>query len=801
MKHHVLKRTLAGVLAVLCVAVYVPANVGTGGLSGGTGIVANAAIGKPTEPVCEMEIDPETLWNETGQGAGTISYPDYKVTIHADEPSDGTKLYISIYLNGVSVYEQKQVQWDGFDYTIPDGASISCQKETTDGWMGFPHYKIYLNTNPKADQNPSISATSKVYDGTVASCSTGGGYGKCTMNFTGINGTSYDSSSAPSAAGSYRFTVSYAGDEYYNSWTDYRDFTISKAESSITGKPSAKELTYDGSAQQLVSAGSASGGTMQYSLDGTNYSTNIPTATDAGNYVVYYKVGGDSNHNDTAAQSVGVKIAHKITAEVGKDATCTEDGYEAYWTDETGQKYSDAEGKNPIDVPVEISATGHDWNINDDMWVWDFDATPPTASVHLVCKNDETHTQYIPAEVTLSEDDSSKPTCTEDGENHYIATVTIDEKEYTSEFTEELNATGHNYEPFWNWAEDYSSATLTLTCQNDDSHVEKVDAVVTSVETPATYDDDGNIVYTATAEFDGKTYTDTQDVLIPQLERTSIANAAVSLKKSSLVYDGTEQTAEVTSVKVDGVTLTKDVDYEVTGNTATEAGTYTLTITGKGAYEGTVEKTYKVVKQYTITYTIDGKATTKTYNDKTFCKVTAPEIDGKTFAYWEISENGAKVSTNASYTFRVVSNTSLEAVYVDDAEEIVAEPAIAVTSVTTSGTKICYEVTRDVPEDYTVVSTGVLYGTSTALFADSSTRDENLRFTNDEGSTDTKTKVYKGVSSCTTNQGYYSYSLNVGTAVDRAIYLRGYVIVKDSDGNLKTYYADIVDKSYNQAKS
>ena len=799
MKNHVLKRTLAGVLAFLCVAVYVPANVGTGGLSGGTGIVANAAIDKP---MYEIAMDPETLWSETGQGAGTISYPDWRVTIHADQPSDGTKLYISIYWNGVSVYEKEQVQGDGFDYTIPDGASISCQKETTDGWMAFPHYKIYL-TNPKANQNPSISATNKVYDGTVASCSTSGGYGKCTVKFTGINGTSYDSSSAPSAAGSYRFTVSYAGNEEYNSWTDYRDFTISKAESIITGKPSAKELTYDGSAQQLVSAGSASGGTMQYSLDGTNYSTNIPTATDAGNYVVYYKVGGDSNHNDTAAQSVGVTIAHRIIAEVGKDATCTEDGYEAYWTDETGQKYSDAEGKNPIGVPVEISATGHDWNINDDMWVWDFDATPPTASVHLVCKNDETHTQYILAEVTLSEDDSSKPTCTEDGENHYIATVTIDGKEYTSEFTEELNATGHNYEPFWDWAEDYSSATLTLTCQNDDSHVENVDAVVTSVETPATYDGDGNIVYTATAEFDGKTYTDTQNVPIPQLERTSIANAAVSLKKSSLVYDGTEQTAEVTSVKVDGVTLTKDVDYEVTGNTATEAGTYTLTITGKGAYEGTVEKTYKVVKQYTITYTIDGKATTKTYNDKTFCKVTAPEIDGKTFAYWEISENGAKVSTNASYTFRVVSDTSLEAVYVDNAEEIVAEPAIAVTSVTTSGTKICYEVTRDVPEDYTVVSTGVLYGTSTALFADadSSTRDNNLRFTNDEGSTDTKSKVYKGVSSFTTNQGYYSYSLNVGTAVDRVIYLRGYVIVKDSDGNSKTYYADIVDKSYNQAKS
>ena len=317
-----------------------------------------------------------------------------------------------------------------------------------------------------------------------------------------------------------------------------------------------------------------------------------------------------------------------------------------------------------------------------------------------------------------------------------------------------------------------------------------------------TYDEEGNIAYTATAEFDGKTYTDTQNVPTPKLERTSIASANVSLKKTSLVYDGTEQTAEVTSVKVDGVTLTENVDYEVTGNTAAEAGTYTLTITGKGKYEGTIEKTYKVVKQYAITYTVNGKTATKKYNDKTFCKVTAPEeIDGKTFAYWAIP-NGAKVSTNASYTFRVVSNTSLEAVYVDNAEEAVAEPAIAVTSVTASGTKtICYEITRDVPADYTVVSTGVLYGTSLSLFTNSLIRDNNLRFTDDAGSATTKEKVYMKESTVTANQGYYSCSFNVGSNVDRAIYLRGYVIVKDSDGNLKTCYTDIVDKSYNQAKS
>jgi hypothetical protein len=49
---------------------------------------------------------------------------------------------------------------------------------------------------------------------------------------------------------------------------------------------------------------------MQYSLDGVTYSTNIPTATSAGTYTVYYKVEGSQD----AAQTVSVTIAKaKIT--------------------------------------------------------------------------------------------------------------------------------------------------------------------------------------------------------------------------------------------------------------------------------------------------------------------------------------------------------------------------------------------------------------------------------------------------------------------------------------------------------
>ena len=85
-------------------------------------------------------------------------------------------------------------------------------------------------------------------------------------------------------------------------------FTIAKAAGSVTA-PTAKELTYTGEAQELVDAGSSDTGTIQYRLDNGEYSENVPMATSAGTYTVYYKVIGDANHNDVAEESITVTIA------------------------------------------------------------------------------------------------------------------------------------------------------------------------------------------------------------------------------------------------------------------------------------------------------------------------------------------------------------------------------------------------------------------------------------------------------------------------------------------------------------
>ncbi|MBQ2664342.1 MAG: hypothetical protein IJG16_09370, partial [Clostridia bacterium] len=88
------------------------------------------------------------------------------------------------------------------------------------------------------------------------------------------------------------------------------DVTVTKADVSVT-LPRVKMLTYTGEEQELVKEGSALGGQILYSLNGTDYTTNVPTGIDANAYTVYYKAIGDANHNDGAIGNLTVTIFPK----------------------------------------------------------------------------------------------------------------------------------------------------------------------------------------------------------------------------------------------------------------------------------------------------------------------------------------------------------------------------------------------------------------------------------------------------------------------------------------------------------
>ena len=104
--------------------------------------------------------------------------------------------------------------------------------------------------------------------------------------------------------------------------------------------PTARSLTYNATAQELILAGSTTGGTMEYKLgeDGA-YGTAIPSAIHAGEYTVFYRVTGDDTYADHAEQSVSVTI-EKATV------TAKAKSYEIYVHDKTPDLSAPAAGEH-----------------------------------------------------------------------------------------------------------------------------------------------------------------------------------------------------------------------------------------------------------------------------------------------------------------------------------------------------------------------------------------------------------------------------------------------------------------------
>ena len=83
--------------------------------------------------------------------------------------------------------------------------------------------------------------------------------------------------------------------------------------------PTANALTYNGAEQALVTAGKTTGGTMLYRLGDSEWSEQIPTAKNAGEYTVWYKVQGNAEYADVAEQNVTVTVAKKAVTVTALD--------------------------------------------------------------------------------------------------------------------------------------------------------------------------------------------------------------------------------------------------------------------------------------------------------------------------------------------------------------------------------------------------------------------------------------------------------------------------------------------------
>ena len=167
-------------------------------------------------------------------------------------------------------------------------------------------------------------------------------------------------------AGSYTFRCEVSCDGYITSQSVA--LKVSKADCQITSPTARENLVYTGEEQALITAGKADGGTMQYSLNGTDWQDTVPVGTNAGTYTVQYQVIGDGNHNNTKPASVSVTIARQPVNVPEPDATVfTYDGEKKTYTIAANDNYTVANAEQTNAGTYTVSVTLKDtenfvWN-------------------------------------------------------------------------------------------------------------------------------------------------------------------------------------------------------------------------------------------------------------------------------------------------------------------------------------------------------------------------------------------------------------------------------------------------------
>ena len=289
-----------------------------------------------------------------------------------------------------------------------------------------------------------------------------------------------------------------------------------------------------------------------------------------------WKWTGDDEHGYTAAKASFIcrrdsghtQDVEAVLTEKSEDGSCTEPGTVTYTAEVTfeGKTYSDSRTVTGV-------VMGHDWD--DPEWTWTGNDTDgyTEASVKFICKRDTSHTETVAASVS---NEVIPATCESDGQIIYTAAAVFEGEEYTDRKTIVIPAYGHDWnEPLWTWSEDYKSASAKFVCRNDEAHVETIQAEVISTVR------DGRIVFTASAKFHGKTFTDSREFSAQiELDKTELVLKSDSEEKLTATYAGTEVEAKDVSWSSDNETA---VTVDQNGNlTPKRAGFATITATANG---------------------------------------------------------------------------------------------------------------------------------------------------------------------------------------------------------------------------
>ena len=486
-------------------------------------------------------------------------------------------------------------------------------KDNTDNWVNNPNGNSLTEvTVQKAPvQNLSVTAPAETVYGqpvsitaspTLLNSSSEVSY-KWYQGNTEIAGASESvyNTAVGLDAGSYTFRCEVSCDGYITSKSV--DLKVNKADCQITPPAAVENLVYTGKEQALITAGKADGGTMQYSLNGTDWQDTVPVGTNAGTYTVQYQVIGDSNHNDSEPASVSVTIARQPVDVPKADATVfTYDGEKKTYTIAENDNYTVANTEQMNAGTYTVTVTLKDtknfvWNDETDAAKgFPFVIAPAKVTVTIKDKSAYVGSKTAP-DLSNPEKDKDYTISGLIGEDTLTGSVKLKYNPATPDLTKVNDMTqivnngstlaNSNYDvtyvdgkltvtyrPSSGGSSSGSSTVKTETTKNDDGST-------TKTETKK----DGTVIETTTGKDGSVTKTETKAETKPDGTKAETKSETVTNKDGSKVESETR-----TETRKDG-TVTESKTETITSKDGTKSETKSETKTDKNGVTSGTETT------------------------------------------------------------------------------------------------------------------------------------------------------------------------------------------------------------------
>ena len=306
-----------------------------------------------------------------------------------------------------------------YDYTVTEGEDATFTVEASAG-SETPTYQWQQSTDNGSSWTNIESETNASYTINSTNTSMNGYQYRCVV--TGSGGVSVISQTATLTVQAKPASVPVTGVKLNKDSLTLQE----KGSDTLTATVEPADAT-----NQDVIWKSSDTSIATVSADGTVTAISAGTAT----------ITATAKDGSGVSASCTLTVTHgKMVQTPKKDATCTVDGTEEYWTCEICGKHFEDESGTILTTPEEnkIQATGHSYG--EPVWNWSEDGK--TCTVTFTCEKYETHKET--PKVTVTSAEKAPATCTEAGVTTYTATVEFNGKTHTdTKDVADIPAIGH----------------------------------------------------------------------------------------------------------------------------------------------------------------------------------------------------------------------------------------------------------------------------------------------------------------------------------------------------------------------